>query len=90
MAVDFPASSLDTITAPQFCAAQALASRTTADLSEASGLSESASLCANRIDEMPFMKLNSLFHLRHPVETAAVVFIDGDAATGAGAQLRQR
>jgi hypothetical protein len=89
MAVDFPASSLNMITDPQFCAARALLNWTIADLAEASRLSESAFLCANRADDMPFMKSNNLFELERAVETAAVIVIDSDAASAAWARFAQ-
>ena len=77
------------ITDLQFRAARVLLNRTTAPLAAASAPGEWAILCADQADNAPDMKPNNRVKLQRAVETAAMVSIDGDAATGAGVRLRQ-
>lgn len=88
-AVDPSDLSLKMITDPHFRALRALFDSTIAHLAEASGLSGSPILNADRADVMANMKANNVSKLQRMVETAAMVSIDGDAAIGAAPWRRQ-
>lgn len=84
---DHPNPSLRMSAVPQFCAARALVSGTIADPVEASGLTRSASLRADRADGMPGIRAIDSATLRRAVDPAFMVLSDGTTVSSDGGRL---